>query len=124
MIAGRVAGKKVVIALELAEAVRPREIEAVVDTGYNGYVTLPASMVTACQLSFAGHRRGTLADGTVVLLDVYMARVVWHGQQRDVLVSEVDGEPLVGISLLYGSRLTVDVIEGGSVAIEELTQAP
>ena len=58
-----------------------------------------------------------------MLLNVYMARVVWHGRERDVLVSEVEGEPLVGISLLYGSRLTVDVIEGGSAAIEELPQA-
>ena len=100
MIAGRVSGKKVVITFELAEAVQPREIEAVVDTGYNGYVTLPASMVRTRQLSFAGHRRGTLADGTVVLLEVYMARVIWHGRERDVLVSEVEGGPLVGISLL------------------------
>ena len=120
MIAGRVGGNRITITLALAEPLTPREIEAVVDTGYNGYVTLPGSIVTACQLRFAGHRRGTVADGSVVLLDVYMARVVWHGQEREVLASEVEGEPLVGMSLLYGSRLTVEVIEGGSVAIEEL----
>lgn len=44
---------------------------------------------------------------------------MWHGRQKEVLVSKVEGEPLVG-SLLHGSRLTVDVVEGGSATIEEL----
>ena len=76
--------------------------------------------MTALQLPFAGHRRGTLADGSVTRLDVYMATVVWHGQPRDVLISQAAGMPLIGISLLEGSRLTIDVVDGGDVTIDEL----
>src|SRR5262249_60579706 len=34
----------------------------------------------------------------------------WHGRERDVIVLEADGDPLIGMSLLYGSRVTLDVV--------------
>ena len=91
-----------------------------IDTGYNGYLTLPSRWVTALQLRFAGHRRATLADGSVTVLDVYLASVIWHGRQRDVLVAEAEGSPLVGMSILQGNRMTIDVLEGGEVTIRDL----
>ena len=98
----------------------PQQIEAVIDTGYNGYLTLPGRLVTALQLPFAGHRRGTLADGSVTRLDVYLASVVWHRQQKDVLISQAAGAPLIGMSVREGNRLTMDVFDGGTVTIEAL----
>ena len=74
-------------------------------------------------LPFAGHRRAVLADGRVVLLDVFLAAVDWQGQRKDVLVSRTVGTPLAGMSLLQGSRLTMDVFEGGSVVVDELPVA-
>jgi len=69
-----------------------------------------------------GHRRGTLADGSVTRLDAYLATVVWHGQPKGVLISQTAGTPLIGMSLLEGSRLTMDVVDGGKVILEELPQ--
>jgi len=77
-------------------------------------------LLTVLQLRFAGHRRGTLADGSVIRLDVYLASVVWQGRRKDVLISQAAGTPLVGMSLLDGNRLTMDVVNGGDVTIEEL----
>jgi hypothetical protein len=37
-----------------------------------------------------------------------------------VLVLAADGGPLVGLSLLYGHRVTLDVVDGGRVSIEAL----
>jgi clan AA aspartic protease len=121
MITGTITNNEALIALHVRGADQTeRQIEAVIDTGYNGYLTLPGHMVSSLQLSFAGHRRGTLADGSVTVLDVYMATVVWHGQEREVLVSRTAGTPLVGMSLLQGSRMTINVVEGGDVTIYEL----
>jgi hypothetical protein len=53
-------------------------------------------------------------------LGVYDARVLWRGQERFVPVYEAEGGPLVGMSLLRGSRLTVEVEPGGDVVIEDL----
>ena len=120
MIRGRIHNREAIIELEVAgRGELPRQIEAVIDTGYNGYLTLPSHLVTVLQLPFAGHRRGTLADGSVTRLDVYLASVVWHGRLKDVLISQTAGTPLIGMSLLEGSRLAMNVVDGGAVTLEE-----
>ena len=50
----------------------------------------------------------------------YGEKVLWHGQERDVLVLQVDGGPLVGMSLLYGNRVTLEIVEDGDVTINPL----
>lgn len=99
-------------------------IEAVIDTGYNGYLTLPGDLVVSLHLPFAGHRRGMLADGSVVRLEAYLALVNWHGKLQDILISQAAGTPLVGMALLQGCRLTMDVLEGGGLSIDVLRQRP
>ena len=53
-------------------------------------------------------------------MDVYDASIEWDGQVRPILVLEADDVPLIGMALLYGSRLTIDVVDGGAVTIEPL----
>lgn len=121
MISGRIRNREAIIELEVSAPGQPSQlVEAVIDTGYNGYLTLPGQLVTVLRLPFAGHRRGTLADGSITRLDVYLATVVWHGQPKDVLVSQAAGAPLIGMSMLKGSRMTMDVVDGGDVMIDEL----
>jgi predicted aspartyl protease len=60
-----------------------------------------------------------MINGSITRLDVYLATVVWHGQQKGVLISQAAGTALVGMSLLEGSRLTMDVEDRGNVTIEE-----
>jgi predicted aspartyl protease len=64
--------------------------------------------------------RAILADGSEVLLDVYDGIVLWDGAPRRIVVDAADADPLVGMALLHGHRLTVDVIDDGSVMIERL----
>jgi clan AA aspartic protease len=124
MISGIVTNREATIDLEVSGAGQSRvEIKAVVDTGYNGYLTLDGDLVSALQLPFAGHRRGTLADGSIANLEVYIANVSWHGREKDVLVLRTQGMPLVGMALLEGSRLTIDVVADGRLTIDELSQS-
>ena len=122
MINGKVtANKEAVIALEVIGSNRKKEkIEAVIDTGFDGYLTLPSNLSSRLELQLAGSRRATLGDGNVVVLDTCFAKTLWHGQEREVLVLQSDSVPLVGMSLLYGNRLILDVINDGDVAIELL----
>ncbi len=101
----------------------PEQTEAVIDTGFNGYLTLPSQLVRLLNLPLAGSRFATLGDGSVVSLRAYHATVSWHGQNRKVLVLEGDGASLVGMSLLRGSRFSMDVVVDGDVAVEELPLA-
>ena len=47
-------------------------------------------------------------------------KVVWHGEEREVTALESDAGPLVGMSLLYGSRVILDVINDGDVSMNAL----
>ena len=98
---------------------QPVDVEAVIDTGFSGHLTLPASFVGDLNLTREGDVEVELANGQIAELGVYEARVRWHDREVPVPVYEADGEPLIGMSLLRGSRLTVDVAPGGDVVIEE-----
>jgi clan AA aspartic protease len=124
MITGTVANREALVEVDVAFAGRTVPTIAIIDTGYNGYLTLPSELITELGLPFAGYRSGTLADGSTVVLDVYLAAVIWHQSQTEVLVAQAAGRPLIGMSLLQGSRLTIDAIEGGDVVIEELPVRP
>jgi clan AA aspartic protease len=93
-------------------------LEAVLDTGFNGFLTLPSHVVRALRLPFVGNRRATLGDGSIVALDLYLATVFWHEQEREVLVLQAEGGLLAGMSLLYGNRVVLHVIDDGEVIIE------
>lgn len=47
---------------------REHEIEAVIDTGYTEWLTLPPDLIAALGLRWRSLDRGTLADGSECLL--------------------------------------------------------
>lgn len=97
---------------------RLQEVEAVIDTGFNGYLTLPNSLVETLRLRFHSHTIVTLGDGSNRALRQYEAVVGWGQQERDVLVLAAEGGPLVGMALLYGHKVFLHVVDGGMVTIE------
>ncbi|MFN7380016.1 MAG: clan AA aspartic protease [Pseudanabaena sp.] len=93
-------------------------IDAVIDTGYTGYLILSSEIITALDLPWTGSDRGTLGDGSEVTFEVYAETVSWDGQYRNIPVNEAETDPLVGTSLLYGYDLRIRAIAGGKVTIE------
>ena len=41
-----------------------------------------------------------------------------------MLILQSDGVPLLGMTLLWGSRVTVNALTGGAVVIEQLAPPP
>ena len=97
-----------------------QEVMAFIDTGFTGHLTLPAAMIERLHLARRGHGRAMLADGGFYVFDVYAGTVLWNRQYRKVEVFEADTEPLVGMGLLKGHHLEMDVVENGTVRIESL----
>ncbi len=95
-----------------------REIEAVVDTGFNGFLTLPPEVVAELGLPFVSIGRATLADGSEIVYDVYGVAVLWDGQSRYIEADAADTTPLVGMQLLDRHSLYVEVEGGGRVLIQ------
>ena len=97
-----------------------QEIEAVIDTGFDGTLTLPSADTAALGLPWRRRGRVLLADGTESLFDIYEATVVWDGISRRVAVDAADIDPLVSMRLLDGYELTIQAVVGGQVTIKAL----
>jgi clan AA aspartic protease len=97
-----------------------QEIQAIIDTGYTASLTLPPRLIAALDLRWRSVDRGTLADGSECLFDVYEAAVLWDGIMRPILVDESDVHPLIGMRLLRGFELKMQVRAHGKVAIKRL----
>ncbi len=95
-----------------------REVEAVVDTGFNGYLTLPPMLMEDLELPVVGDGEAVLADGSEAAFDVYGVTVLWDGQPMYVETGAVGVDPLVGMALLDGHNLNIDVENGGLVLIQ------
>lgn len=99
---------------------RHAPIEAVIDTGFTGEITLPPEVVESLSLRFQGDGTGTPADGSVESFEIYRAVLTWHGVPRLSLAYAVPGDPLIGMGMLRGSELRVEATPDGCVEIEEL----
>lgn len=95
-----------------------REVDAIIDTGFNGFLTLSPALVTALGLTRLSRGRVILANGREELFDIYGVTVLWDGQPRYVEADAVDTTPLVGMALLNGYDLYVQVMDGGRVVIQ------
>lgn len=93
-------------------------VDAIIDTGFTGFLTLPHSVLSTLNLKPYSREEGTLADGSEVIFDVYSGFVIWDGAFRRIDINASDATPLVGMSLLYGYRVQFDTIEGGEVKIQ------
>jgi clan AA aspartic protease len=96
------------------------DLEVIVDTGFTGYLALPPSDVAALGLPLSNYYDAGLADGSRVRVAVHEATITWHGGSQAVLVMATGKRALLGMSLIYGSRLTLDGEDGGALTLEEL----
>jgi clan AA aspartic protease len=95
-------------------------IDAVIDTGFTSFLSLPLSIITDLGLPWHYRDIGTLGDGSEVVFEIYKASAIWDGQNKVIDVAASDSDPLVGMSLLYGFKLQIETVEGGLVTIEAL----
>jgi clan AA aspartic protease len=124
MITGSVTAdhEAVVVVQVRAPKGRPQTVEAVLDTGFTEFLALPLDRIAALGLPFRCTQRMFLADGSQTTLAAYRGVVVWHGLPLLVPVLAVDGDALVGMSLLEGSHVGMEVVAGGQVLVEPISE--
>lgn len=79
----------------------------VIDTGFTGSLSLPASILRVLDSDPFGTETYRLADGQLVDLPVHIAKVEVGGRTRDVEIIVGEGSALIGMELLesLGRRL-------------------
>ena len=93
---------------------------AIIDTGFTGALTLARASIQGLALAYLQEQVATLADGTTFVTATYEAEAVWDGQLRPIAVMAADGGLLMGMALLQGYHLSLDVVSGGAVLITPL----
>lgn len=99
-------------------------VEAVIDTGYDGHLTLPPDTIQLLRLTPGVAISATLATGTRERLNTWHGQILWHNRLRPIRVVESLGDCLLGMGLLAGSQLTIQARVNGAVLIEELDEIP
>jgi clan AA aspartic protease len=99
---------------------REDDFDAVVDTGYTSSLTLPAAQIAKLGLDWKGFDRCILGDGSECLFDIYAGEVQWDGQWKNVTIDEAASDPLVGMELMNGFEIIIQVRNGGQVTIKKL----
>lgn len=91
--------------------------DAIVDTGFNGWLSLPPDSIERLNLRWKRRGRALLGDGSECVFNVYEAVIVWDGVLLTIPVDEADSEPLIGMSLMDGYQLMIQVLKGGRVEL-------
>ena len=95
-------------------------VNTVIDTGFDGFLSLPSDIIARLGLSWRTSNVATLGDGSKTLFDFYTGTVIWDGQYRMIDIAESETEPLLGLAMLRGYRLQAENVRGGIVKVEAL----
>ena len=95
-----------------------RAIEAVVDTGFTGFLALPSGLVAELGLPFVSSSQAILADGSEATLNADRAIVFWDGDPKHVRAYAANTTPLIGMRMLDDHDLSIQVRDGGRVVIQ------
>ncbi|MEH1907225.1 MAG: clan AA aspartic protease [Nostoc sp.] len=96
------------------------EIECVVDTGFEGFLTLPSTVVTELDLPYVAPIKANLADNSRTITNVHQATILWNGTERVIPVLAMGRRPLIGTALLEDCHLSIDFCEGGTVLVDDI----
>jgi clan AA aspartic protease len=97
-----------------------RDVEAIIDTGFTGSLTLPPVVIAGFGLPWRNRGSAMLANGVVDQFDIHAAVVIWDGTPRQILVEAAATDPLVGMGMLAGHDVRFQTVPGGQVTIEKL----
>ncbi|MCS3705917.1 putative aspartyl protease [Salinibacter ruber] len=97
-----------------------RDVDAVIDTGFNGVLGLPTRLIEELGLARVGRERMLLANGEFHFARIYRAIVDLEDRAYSVRAVEA-GEPLAGMGLLWEHELCIQCIDGGQVDLERLS---
>jgi clan AA aspartic protease len=117
-----VAGREAVVPIVILDLEgQGWEVDAVVDTGSTGELTLPPDAIESLRLPWCRDDLARIGGDQLVPCAVFVAKVIWEGASRPIEVFELDSEPLLGMKLLENHRLKIDIVDGGNVEITSLT---
>lgn len=102
---------------------RKAHLQAIVDTGFDDFLTLPTRLVDELDLHWLRVGQVMIADGSLSQFDFFEGTVVWDGREITVPVQAVELTPLIGMAMLVNHDIHMRVRPGGFVTISPIPQS-
>ena len=112
--------RQAVVKLQVFGRLQNAETEVVVDTGFNGFLTLPTALIEQLNLETVGSVLVELADGSETFVRSFETTVLWNEAEQLIRIQETAGMPLLGMRLLEDHEVHIQVRDGGIVEIQPL----
>lgn len=81
----------------------------VVDTGFNGYISVPKRILQQSNWTFLGFEQYEIATGQVIRESVFFGKIHFDGEPHEVFCVASDSrDVLLGTRLLRGKKLLID----------------
>jgi clan AA aspartic protease len=96
------------------------EVEFVVDTGFEGFLTLPPDVIAELGLNYVARIDANLADNSTIAANACFINILWNSIERDIVVLELGSRPLIGTALLEDYHLSIDFCDGDMVLVDEI----
>ncbi|MBC8140189.1 MAG: clan AA aspartic protease [Armatimonadetes bacterium] len=112
-------GHGVIVEITISDGQHNENVPAVLDTGFTGFLMLPVSLAGGFRFAPLDDRIVELGDGRESRLDACEVIVSWHGKERAVRTFlALRTQALIGMKLLRGSLVTLELLPGGYVTVE------
>jgi predicted aspartyl protease len=85
------------------------KMDVVINTGFSGFLGLPYSLIADLNLV-----RSPISE------ESYEATIIWNEEYQQIVVTPVETEPIIGIALLEGYTLQIQVMQHGLVTLERV----
>jgi clan AA aspartic protease len=108
------------ITLRLQGQDQPIDVEFVVDTGFEGDLTVPPNLIARLDAPLVSFESVRMADDSERRVASHEVTVTWDNELRIVELLALDGRPLLGTILLDGYLLSAEMTEGGEVRVDLL----
>ena len=89
--------------------INSKEIEPLIDTGFNGSTLLPSYLIQHLKLQKVGNGSDILADGSVGKTELFDVEIKWINSSIKVIIVSVESDVLlIGMELLKHARTTIE----------------
>lgn len=99
----------------------PVLLDVILDTGFNGELSLPVELKKRCKLEFVSVKPYELANGDIVEADVYLAELIVNDRSLVVETTLTKSEiALIGMELIR-DRIAIFNLKDNTVKVDNAT---
>ena len=89
-----------------------KRLDAVVDTGFNGMISIPNVWIAKSAWKFIGHEEYEIATGEIVRQRVFLGDLIFDGQRmKAYILASPAKDILIGTKMLNEEILEIDFLK-------------